>query len=133
MIELLHPIHVRLNVTTNFLIAGCKIYIKEVLPKSVADKDGSLKAGDLVLRINGTSLDGLTLKDARKVVEAAKERLDFMIRRPPSGSEHYLTSADPADRNNTGGAPPRPPMPPWQQQQNEGKDCVPSDNNCVYN
>ena len=48
------------------VVLGCKIYVKEVVGKSLADKDGSLRPGDLVLKINGTPIEGLTLKDARK-------------------------------------------------------------------
>lgn len=102
-------------------IPGCKIYIKEIGGKSLADKEGSLKQGDLVLKINGTSLEGLTLKDARKVVEAAKEKLEFVVRRPDAG-DLYLDEGGDGDKNNRSNmdAPPRPPM-PWQQ--NEGKNA----------
>ena len=36
------------------LVLGCKIYIKEILPRTVADKDGLLKEGDEVTKINGS-------------------------------------------------------------------------------
>ena len=57
------------------IVLGCKIYIKEISSRSVADKDGSLQDGDIVQRINNVSLDGLSLKEARKLLDAAKDRL----------------------------------------------------------
>ena len=57
----------QLNFNEKNDFTGCKIYIKEIGGKSLADKEGSLKQGDLVLKINGTTLEGLTLKDARKI------------------------------------------------------------------
>ena len=47
------------------VVLGCKIYIKEITGRTVADKDGSLQEGDLVAKINGSSIEGLSLKEAR--------------------------------------------------------------------
>ena len=44
------------------VVLGCKIYIKEITGRSVADKDGILEEGDFVLKLNNTLLEGLTLK-----------------------------------------------------------------------
>ena len=44
---------------------GCKIYVKEIAHRSIADKDGTVAEGDLVAKINGASIEGLTLKEAR--------------------------------------------------------------------
>lgn len=57
------------------IVLGCKIYIKEITNRSVADKDGNLQDGDIVQRINNISLDGLSFKEARKLLDAAKDRL----------------------------------------------------------
>ena len=57
------------------IVLGCKIYIKEISSRSVADKDGNLQDGDILQRINNVSLDGLSLKEARKLLDAAKDRL----------------------------------------------------------
>ena len=57
------------------IVLGCKIYIKEIGNRSVADKDGNLQDGDIVQRINNVSLDGLSFKEARKLLDAAKDRL----------------------------------------------------------
>ncbi len=47
------------------VVLGCKIYIKEITGRTVADKDGNLQEGDLISKINGNNIDGLTLKEAR--------------------------------------------------------------------
>ncbi len=47
------------------VVLGCKIYIKEITSRTVADKDGSLEKGDLISFINGTNIEGLSLKEAR--------------------------------------------------------------------
>ena len=47
------------------VVLACKIYIKEITGRTVADKDGSLQEGDLISKINGNNIDGLTLKEAR--------------------------------------------------------------------
>lgn len=47
------------------VVLGCKIYIKEITARTVADKDGSLEEGDLIATINGTNIEGLSLKEAR--------------------------------------------------------------------
>ena len=65
------------------MVLGCKIYIKEITSRSVADKEGSLQEGDLVHRINNLSLDGLSLKEARKLLDSAKDKLEMTVRRDP--------------------------------------------------
>ena len=47
------------------VVLGCKIYVKEITHRSLADKDGAVAEGDLVAKINGASIEGLTLKEAR--------------------------------------------------------------------
>ena len=64
------------------VVLGCKIYIKEIAGRSVADKDGILEEGDFVLKLNNTSLEGLTLKEARKLIETSKDKLDLTIQKP---------------------------------------------------
>ena len=64
------------------VVLGCKIYIKEIAGRSIADKDGILEEGDFVLKLNNTSLEGLTLKEARKLIETSKDKLDLTIQKP---------------------------------------------------
>merc|ERR1719458_2187061 len=83
------PQNVRVSLTKNKkkedfgVVLGCKIYIKEITGRSVADKEGSLQEGDLVHRINNLSLDGLSLKEARKLLDSAKDKLEMTVRRDP--------------------------------------------------
>ena len=110
------------------IVLGCKIFIKEVVSRTVADKSGSLKQGDLVTKINGTDLDGLTLKDAKKLVESSKDRLDLIIRRIPETfkpqildtNKNIYQEPQPQQQQqqqqqqqapNGQGTPPRPPLP----------------------
>merc|ERR1719410_1380758 len=83
------PQNVRVSLTKNKkkedfgVVLGCKIYIKEITSRSVAEKEGSLQEGDLVHRINNLSLDGLSLKEARKLLDSAKDKLEMTVRRDP--------------------------------------------------
>lgn len=61
------------------VILGCKIYIKEILHQSLADKEVNLNVGDFVGSINGTSLEGMSLKEARKLLETVKEKLEMVV------------------------------------------------------
>lgn len=61
------------------LVLGCKIYIKEILNQSLADKETNLSEGDFINSINGISLDGMSLKDARKLLDTIKDKLELVI------------------------------------------------------
>lgn len=65
------------------IVLGCRIYVKEISNKASVEKDGNLKEGDVLLRINSTSTENMTLKEARKVLESTKERLQLLVRRDP--------------------------------------------------
>ena len=139
------PQNVRVSLTKNKkkedfgVVLGCKIYIKEITSRSVADKEGSLQEGDLVHRINNLSLDGLSLKEARKLLDSAKDKLEMTVRRDPYRNSQSRSgqpkvengSAEPnqnlyvpppsrkEEKNNLArearmgeeDAPPRPPLP----------------------
>ena len=102
------------------VVLGCRIYIKEIVPKTVAYKDGILKEGDEVTRLNGTFLDNLTLKEAKKLLDSCKDKLDLTVKRTdPSVSKLPLKNGlvpNGLVHNNfvKGGnhsTPPRPPLP----------------------
>ncbi|KAK7793631.1 hypothetical protein R5R35_004861 [Gryllus longicercus] len=65
------------------LVLGCKIYVRELSGKSIVDnrEGGSLQEGDVLLKINNHTTDGMTLKEARKLIESSKEKLNLVIRR----------------------------------------------------
>lgn len=134
------------------IVLGCKIYIKEITGRSVAEKEGSLQEGDLVHRINNLSLEGLSLKEARKLLDSAKDKLDMTVKRdpyrtpqtrapkvengpqepnqnlyvpPPTRKEEKNNLAREA-RMGDDEAPPRPPLP-----REEGKCTVPNQSNAL--
>lgn len=62
------------------LVLGNKIYVKDVGAKL----DGnSLQEGDILLKINNHYTDGMSLKDAKKMIECTKEKLNLVVRREP--------------------------------------------------
>lgn len=88
------------------VILGCKIYIKEIIGKTVAEKDGILKEGDEVTKINGNGLENLTLKEAKKVLENSKDRLDLTVKRETGKKSNIQL------KNGFDGIEPLPPRPP---------------------
>ncbi|RWS16821.1 tight junction protein ZO-1-like protein [Dinothrombium tinctorium] len=63
------------------IVLGCRLFIKEVTNKSLIEKDGSLQEGDIVTKINNTSTENLSLKDAKKLIDSSKEKLHLVIKR----------------------------------------------------
>ncbi|KAK4292853.1 hypothetical protein Pmani_034414 [Petrolisthes manimaculis] len=70
------------------IVLGCRIYVKEITNRAAFEKDGSLKEGDVILRINANSTDGMTLKEAKKLMDGTKERLSLVVRRDPPQHQH---------------------------------------------
>ena len=99
------PQNVRVSLTKNKkkedfgVVLGCKIYIKEITSRSVAEKEGSLQEGDLVHRINNRSLDGLSLKEARKLLDSAKDKLEMTVRRDPFRNSQPRSGGQPKVEN----------------------------------
>ncbi|BES91017.1 Tight junction protein [Nesidiocoris tenuis] len=57
---------------------GSKIYVKDIGTKL----DGnSLQEGDVLLKINNHLTDGMSLKEAKKMIESSKEKLNLLVRR----------------------------------------------------
>ncbi|XP_066996452.2 tight junction protein ZO-3 isoform X2 [Anabrus simplex] len=82
------------------LVLGCKIYVREVASKlMVENKDGGgLQEGDVLLKINNHTTDGMTLKEARKLIESSKEKLNLVVRREQKpGSTTHESTAIPKD------------------------------------
>ena len=55
--------------------------MKEIGNKCISEKEGGLREGDVLLNINSNSCDNLTLKEARKLIESTKERLQLLVQR----------------------------------------------------
>lgn len=111
----MHPVHFFICLAADFgIVLGCKIYVREVLHR---DKDGlagagpgnSLQEGDVLLKINNHSADGLSLKEARKLMDASKEKLSLLVRREarsgassgPSGQQPSNLYGGPSSHNNS--------------------------------
>jgi len=60
------------------LVLGCKIFVRDVVR---TDKDCSVHEGDVILKINNHNTDGLSLKEARKLIENSKEKLSLVVKR----------------------------------------------------
>ncbi|CAG9539268.1 unnamed protein product [Cercopithifilaria johnstoni] len=63
------------------IILGCKFYIKEITNRKLAEKDPGLREGDTVLRINGQSVDGITIEEATKWLSKSREKLSLVVQR----------------------------------------------------
>ncbi|GFX29519.1 tight junction protein ZO-1 [Trichonephila clavipes] len=63
------------------IVLGCWIYIKEITNKSLLAKDESVREGDIITKINSNSIEGLTVKEAKKLVDSTKEKLHLVVRR----------------------------------------------------
>ncbi|TKR93669.1 hypothetical protein L596_008082 [Steinernema carpocapsae] len=63
------------------IVLGCKFYIKEITNRKLAEKDPGLREGDVVLRVNGQSLDGVTYEEATKWLQRSRERLSLVVQR----------------------------------------------------
>lgn len=63
------------------IVLGCKFFIKEITNRKLAEKDPGLREGDMVLRINGQSLDGVTLEEATKWLAKSREKLSLVVQR----------------------------------------------------
>ncbi|KAF7634417.1 hypothetical protein Mgra_00006172 [Meloidogyne graminicola] len=63
------------------IVLGCRFYIKEILNPKLAEKEPGLKEGDSVLRINGQSLDGVSLEEATRLLQRSREKLSLVVQR----------------------------------------------------
>ncbi|KAH7728368.1 PDZ domain protein [Aphelenchoides avenae] len=63
------------------IVLGCKFYIKEITNEKLAEKDPGLKEGDIVLKVNGQSLDGVTLDEATRLLQRSREKLSLVVQR----------------------------------------------------
>eukprot|EP00105_Crassostrea_gigas_P017858 XP_011435800.2 PREDICTED: tight junction protein ZO-1 isoform X2 [Crassostrea gigas] len=61
------------------VVLGCKYFIKEITGNSIAAQDGGLKEGDVVLKINSTAIENLSMVDAKKLIEKTKDKLQLFI------------------------------------------------------
>lgn len=60
---------------------GSQIFIKEMTDIGLAVRDGNLHEGDIVLKINGTVTENMSLADARKLIEKSRGKLQLVVKR----------------------------------------------------
>ncbi|XP_077079340.1 tight junction protein ZO-2b isoform X5 [Siphateles boraxobius] len=60
---------------------GSQIFIKEMTGTGLAARDGNLQEGDIILKINGTVTENLSLSDAGKLIEKSRGKLQLVVQR----------------------------------------------------
>lgn len=84
------------------IVLGSRIFIKE----GTKAGDNSVQEGDVLLKINNHSVvDGMTLKEARRLIESAKDKLSLTVRRDGSSNGHvlqYSGSSEPTSLHTKG-------------------------------
>uniref|UniRef100_UPI00398ED1E7 tight junction protein ZO-2a isoform X1 n=2 Tax=Pristiophorus japonicus TaxID=55135 RepID=UPI00398ED1E7 len=77
---------------------GSQIFIKEMTGVGLAAKDGNLEEGDIVLKINGTVTENMSLADARKLIEKSRGKLQLVVQRD---AKQTLISIPPMDDSDS--------------------------------
>ncbi|XP_062870511.1 tight junction protein ZO-2a [Trichomycterus rosablanca] len=60
---------------------GSQLFIKEMTNTGLATRDGNLQEGDIILKINGTVTENLSLGDAGKLIEKSRGKLQLVVQR----------------------------------------------------
>ncbi|CAL8247929.1 unnamed protein product [Merluccius merluccius] len=60
---------------------GSQIFIKQMTATGLAAKDGNLQEGDIILKINGTVTENLSLNEAGKLIEKSRGKLQLSVQR----------------------------------------------------
>ncbi|XP_071059643.1 tight junction protein ZO-1 isoform X6 [Pseudochaenichthys georgianus] len=83
------------------------IFVKDISPESLAARDGNIQEGDVVLKINGTVTENLSLIDAKKLIERSKGKLKMVVQRDDRATllnipdlDDSLASANASDRDD---------------------------------
>ncbi|XP_046715989.1 tight junction protein ZO-1 isoform X13 [Silurus meridionalis] len=83
------------------------IFVKDISPESLAARDGNIQEGDVVLKINGTVTENLSLIDAKKLIERSKGKLKMVVQRDERATllnipdlDDSIPSANASDRDD---------------------------------
>uniref|UniRef100_A0A8C7M4L7 Tight junction protein 1 n=1 Tax=Oncorhynchus kisutch TaxID=8019 RepID=A0A8C7M4L7_ONCKI len=83
------------------------IFVKDISPESLAARDGNIQEGDVVLKINGTVTENLSLIDAKKLIERSKGKLKMVVQRDERATllnipdlDDSVPSANASDRDD---------------------------------
>ncbi|KAF6215761.1 hypothetical protein GE061_000094 [Apolygus lucorum] len=56
-------------------------HVSNVEPGSLVDRDGRIKVGDEIIKVNGTRLRGLTIQDVRKLMQSNATNIELVVAR----------------------------------------------------
>ncbi|KAI5645821.1 PDZ domain (Also known as DHR or GLGF) domain-containing protein [Phthorimaea operculella] len=91
------------------IVLGCKLYVKELTMRAREQLNAAgqgLCEGDVVARINNTPInDNITLKEAKKLIESCKDRLNLTVTRELI-REETVTNGNYQNNYNSLEAPP---------------------------
>lgn len=83
------------------------IFVKEISSEGLAAKDGNIHEGDVVLKINGTVTENMSLGDAKKLIERSKGKLKMVVQRDERATllnvpdlEDSIPSANASERDD---------------------------------
>ncbi|KAG8455229.1 hypothetical protein GDO86_001429 [Hymenochirus boettgeri] len=76
---------------------GSQIFIKEMTNTGLARRDGDLYEGDIVLKINGTVTENMSLTDARKLIEKSRGKLQMLVQRDAKQTLINIPALDDSD------------------------------------
>lgn len=86
------------------IVLGCRLFIKEISSKArdqLVANGYTLQEGDIVTRIHNTNTnDAMSIKEARKIIDSCKERLNLVVLRDPNAAS-VAPSAVPPPNNST--------------------------------
>uniref|UniRef100_A0A8C4ZP35 Tight junction protein ZO-2-like n=1 Tax=Gadus morhua TaxID=8049 RepID=A0A8C4ZP35_GADMO len=60
---------------------GSQIFIKQMTATGLAAQDGTLQEGDIILKINGTVTENLSLNEAGRLIEKSRGKLQLSVQR----------------------------------------------------
>ena len=73
------------------IVLGCKFYVKDIMPHSIASQETNLKKGDILLKLNDLNTDQISLFEANKILSKYKDnKLNLLIKRNDSDDEEEL-------------------------------------------
>ncbi|XP_035305861.1 putative protein FRMPD2-like [Cricetulus griseus] len=62
------------------------VRIKRLFPGQPAEEHGAIAAGDIILAVNGKSIEGLAFQEVLHVLRGAPEEVTLLLCRPPPGT-----------------------------------------------
>ncbi|XP_046804193.1 tight junction protein ZO-1-like isoform X4 [Lucilia cuprina] len=87
------------------IVLGCRLFIKEISSKArdqLAANGYSLQEGDVITRIHNTNCaDTMSLKEAKKIIDGCKERLNLVVLRDITNQPNTNTIVNQLNNSNT--------------------------------